>query len=83
MFIALASDTARSTAFAILRTLQQRVPAQMEQGGRSMKGQMKQADRVGATHVVIVGDSLEVKEMASGEQRQVASIADAVGAVAG
>ena len=32
---------------------------------------------------MIVGDSLEVKDMDTGEQREVASVEDAVAAVAG
>ena len=37
--------------------------AQMEQAGRSLKGQLKQADRLGARWTVIVGDEIEVKDM--------------------
>ena len=43
---------------------------QLEQAGRSIKGQFKHADRLGAGAVVIVGDELEVKDMESGEQRR-------------
>ena len=46
-------------------------PPQVEQAGRSLKGQLKQADRLGARAVVIVGDTIEVKDMESGEQREV------------
>ncbi len=46
----------------------------MEQAGRSMKGQLKHADRLNATHVVVVGEQIEVKDMDSGEQRPVADI---------
>jgi histidyl-tRNA synthetase len=45
---------------------------QMELAGRSRKGQLKQADRSGATYVAIFGDDGEdqvmVKDMESGEQ---------------
>ena len=43
---------------------------QMELAGRSRKGQMKQADRSGATYVAIFGDGEQVmvKDMESGEQ---------------
>ena len=54
----------------------------MEQAGRSLKGQLKQADRWRAGHVVIVGDELEVKDMGSGDQRAVAGVEEAVTAVA-
>jgi histidyl-tRNA synthetase len=41
----------------------------MEQAGRSLKGQLKQANRVGARVAVIMGDRIEVKDMDSGDQR--------------
>ena len=45
------------------------VPAQLELAGRSLKGQMKQAGRIGARYVAIVGeDGIELKDMESGEQ---------------
>jgi histidyl-tRNA synthetase len=48
--------------------------AQMEQAGRSLKGQMKQADRLGARWTVIIDESIELKDMQTGEQRAVASL---------
>jgi histidyl-tRNA synthetase len=58
------------------------VAAQMEQAGRSLKGQLKHADRLGARWVVIVGDGgLELKDMESGEQRAVESPAAVLEAV--
>jgi histidyl-tRNA synthetase len=36
-----------------------------------MKGQMRQAERVGARTTVIVGDGIKVKDMESREQRSV------------
>ena len=45
----------------------------MEQAGRSLKGQLKQADRLGARWTVIVGDAIEVKDMDSGEQQRSAA----------
>jgi histidyl-tRNA synthetase len=63
-------------AFQVLRALRARgKTASVEQAGRSMKGQLKHANRLGATHVVIVGDDgLELKDMGTGEQRAIASI---------
>jgi histidyl-tRNA synthetase len=60
-----------ATAFQIARNLhRQGLSAQLEQAGRSMKGQMKQADRVGARFVVIVdSDALTVRDMSSGDER--------------
>ena len=51
--------------------------AQMEQAGRSLKGQLKQADRLGARWTVILGDEIEVKDMGTGAQQRAASV-DAV-----
>jgi histidyl-tRNA synthetase len=46
--------------------------AQLELAGRSLKGQLKHADRIGARYVAIVGSDREVslKDMESGEQRE-------------
>ena len=46
--------------------------AQLELAGRSLKGQLKHADRIGARYVAIVGDSTStsLKDMQSGEQRE-------------
>jgi histidyl-tRNA synthetase len=44
---------------------------QMELAGRSRKGQLKQADRSGATYVAILGDGESIlKDMESGEQEE-------------
>ena len=52
--------------------------AQMEQAGRSLKGQLKQADRLGARWTVILGDEIEVKDMDSGAQQRAESVDDVV-----
>jgi histidyl-tRNA synthetase len=54
---------------------------EMEQAGRSLKGQLKQADRVGAFATVIFGDSIEVKDMETGAQREAADLEEAIGIV--
>jgi histidyl-tRNA synthetase len=67
-------DDDRAQAFAIARRLRSEgVSAAIEQAGRSRKGQMKHADRLGAAFVLFVGAgaSLELKDMSSGEQRAV------------
>ena len=52
---------------------------QQELAGRSMKGQLKQADRLGARYVAILGDEgIALKDMESGEQEVVASASAAV-----
>ena len=47
--------------------------ARVEQAGRSMKGVFKQADRIGARYVAIVGadGQVELKDMQSGDQQTV------------
>jgi histidyl-tRNA synthetase len=55
---------------------------QQELAGRSMKGQIRQADRAGARYVAIVGaDGTELRDMDSGEQEPVASRAELVARV--
>jgi histidyl-tRNA synthetase len=46
--------------------------AQLELAGRSIKGVFKQADRIGARYVAVVGDDgVALKDMQSGEQKTV------------
>ena len=46
--------------------------ARVELGGRSLKGQLKHADRAGARYVAILGDEgTSLKDMETGEQREV------------
>ena len=54
---------------------------QLEQAGRSLKGQLKQADRIGAGVTVIVGSGIEVKDMATGEQTAAANAEEALALV--
>jgi histidyl-tRNA synthetase len=55
---------------------------QQELAGRSLKGQLKQADRAGARYVAIVGpDGTQLRDMDSGEQESVPSAAAAVARV--
>ncbi len=70
-------------AFAALRAIRDAgFSAQMEQAGRSMKGQLKQADRIHARAVVIVGgDGIPVKDMSSGEQRETSDLEAALEAL--
>jgi histidyl-tRNA synthetase len=45
----------------------------MDLAGRSLKGQLKRADRTGARHVAILSeDGAVLKDMESGEQEDVA-----------
>jgi histidyl-tRNA synthetase len=78
-FVAVADGSGQSNAFLLLLALRREgLRAEMEQAGRSMKGQLKQADRIGAGATVIVGDGLEVKNMQTGEQRPADNIVAAV-----
>ncbi len=84
VYVAVAAEAHRRTAFALARELRGvGLGAQVEQAGRSMKGQMKHADRLDASAVVIVGDEIEVKDMSTGEQVQVADAREAIAVVAG
>ena len=72
-------------AFGIARELRIRgLRAELEQAGRSLKGQLKHADRLGADYVVIVGDAeVQVKDMSTGEQRAAGSPGEAIELIAG
>ncbi|HEV2075692.1 MAG TPA: histidine--tRNA ligase [Thermoleophilaceae bacterium] len=79
VFVAVPKADRSSLAFGVLRELRRAgLEARMEQAGRSLKGQLKHADRLGARALVIVGDELEVKDMRSGDQRAVADVGEAV-----
>jgi histidyl-tRNA synthetase len=74
VFVAVPKEDRRRAAFQVWRRLRDGRSALMGEPGRSMKGQMKQADRVGARWTVIVEeDGFELKDMESGEQRPVAT----------
>ena len=47
-----------------------------------MKGQLKHADRIGARSVLIVGERLELKDMATGEQTTVSGAEEVIELVA-
>jgi histidyl-tRNA synthetase len=84
VFVAVAKPEARHEAFRLVRLLRKAgVRTEIEQAGRSMKGQLKHADRLGARTTLIVGEGVEVKDMESGEQRPAASAEEAVGMVTG
>jgi histidyl-tRNA synthetase len=79
VFVAIAKPESGGTAFLITQRLRREgLRVVMEQAGRGMKGQLKHANRVGARATVIVGDSMDVKDMDSGEQREASSDEDVV-----
>jgi len=75
LFVALDGAQARASAFAIVAEARRaRLRAQLELAGRSLKGQLKQADRLGARYVAIVGETSTVlKDMDSGDQQDLAA----------
>jgi histidyl-tRNA synthetase len=79
VYIALAKPGTVATAFELAQKLRgEGIRVEIEQAGRSMKGQLKQADRIGARTTVILGDAIDVKDMESGEQREAANADEAV-----
>jgi histidyl-tRNA synthetase len=80
LFVACAKDDGRAPAF-VLATEARRagLAVQQELAGRSLKGQLKQADRLHARYVAILGDEgIAVKDMETGEQETVDSPSAAV-----
>jgi histidyl-tRNA synthetase len=82
LFIAIAKPDATRTGFQLARLLREAgFRVETEQAGRSLKGQLKQADRIGAVATVILGDSIEVKDMETGDQRAAGSLDEVLGMV--
>jgi histidyl-tRNA synthetase len=77
-FVAAMGEAARESALALLRDLRRGgLEAHMEYEGRSIKSQMKRADRLKAAFTLILGDEelargeVTVKDMTTGEQARV------------
>ncbi len=72
LFVALGDDStaARISGFALSNSARHAgIPAQIELAGRSLKGQLKHADRLDARYIAVVGDNrIELKDRESGEQ---------------
>jgi histidyl-tRNA synthetase len=74
VYISFTTPDRMGPAFSFARRLRgEGIRAEIEQSGRSLKGQLRQADRIGALAVVIFGEEIEVKDMGSGEQQQAGS----------
>jgi histidyl-tRNA synthetase len=76
LFVAFEGPHARAMAFGVTTEARSaRLNAQMELAGRSRKGQLKQADRLGARYVAVLDDDggAVLKDMSSGEQLEVAA----------
>jgi histidyl-tRNA synthetase len=72
LFVALAKRDGTRAAFELAREARRAgLQAQLELAGRSLKGQLKHADRIHARWVAIVGANggATLKDMESGEQR--------------
>ncbi|MGB0889273.1 MAG: histidine--tRNA ligase [Solirubrobacterales bacterium] len=77
VYVALDDDADRSAAFTLLLKLREvhGLSAQIELAGRSLKGQLKQASRIGANVLVIFGGErgqydAAVKNLQTGEQQE-------------
>jgi histidyl-tRNA synthetase len=72
LFVAIADYEGSATAFGLaLGARQAGLQAQMELTSRSLRGQLKHADRLGARYVAIIGDEgVSLRDMESGEQRE-------------
>jgi histidyl-tRNA synthetase len=68
-----AEDERRERALALATELRRAgVSADLDLGERSTKGQMKQADRLGARYALILGEgAATLRDMESGEQREI------------
>ena len=74
LFIAIADPELRTKAVALAAELRHHgLAVEMDLAGRSMKGQFKQADRVGAAHTLILepGASASLRDMKTGDQQTV------------
>jgi histidyl-tRNA synthetase len=72
LFVAIAPDADGRAAFALAADARRAgLAAQLELAGRSLRGQLRQADRIGARYVAIIGDPITLREMDSGEQREI------------
>jgi histidyl-tRNA synthetase len=85
VFLAFEGDADMASLFGLLTRMRaEGVSAQMEQAGRSIKGQLKQADRLGARRTVIAADgAFRVRDMSSGEQHEVGTADDVLKEIAG
>ncbi len=79
VYVAIAEGGDRRAAFALATALREAgIRTELEQAGRSLKGQLKHAGRLEAKAVAIVGDGIDWKDMGTGEQRPVSNVQEAV-----
>ena len=84
LFIAALGEEAQREAFTLMSCLQRRgLRAEMDYAGRSLKSQFKRADKLGAAHTLIIGETElangagVLRDMATGAQEDV-PLTDAV-----
>ena len=71
LYVAIADEGGARVAFDLAREARRAgLGAQLELAGRSLKGQLRQADRLGARYVAIVDDKVALKEMDTGDQKE-------------
>jgi histidyl-tRNA synthetase len=72
-FVAVAEEERRPLALVLAGELRKAgLSAEVDLGGRGLKGQLKHADRIGARRVLILeAEGAQLRDMASGEQRPV------------
>jgi len=76
LYVAIAKPDGSTRAFQLVREARRAgLRAQLELAGRSLKGQLKHADRIGARYVAIIGEDSQtsLKDMESGDQRELAT----------
>jgi histidyl-tRNA synthetase len=74
VFVAVADEAQRPRALAIVTDLRHAgLSAETDLAGRSLRGQLKQADRIGAHQALILeaDGSAQLRDMQSGEQRRI------------
>jgi histidyl-tRNA synthetase len=76
LYVALAAPDARAAAFGVTSEARSaRLAAHQELGGRSVKGQLKQADRLRARYVAVVAadGTTTLRDLAQGTEEQLAA----------
>jgi histidyl-tRNA synthetase len=84
VFVAAADDGQRARALALVAELRRAGrSAELDLARRSLRGQLKQADRIGARWTLILGGDgkAKLRDMSSGEQREIdpARVAEEIG----
>jgi histidyl-tRNA synthetase len=73
LFVVLTDDTRRREGFRLANEARRAgLAAQVEVAGRSLKGQLKHANRIGARHVAVLNqEGASIKDMETGEEETV------------